>query len=325
MHVIPTFISKIITSKVIKLFTLVCLLYGTNPIIASSGSSSSSSVVEVFENTRFTRVSTNESSSGSKSFRTVFVPGGPGFDSSYLVDLIDKLKLPGSSWRCDLPGNGNYKLEEVFSFEDWQTRFPRAINTFKNSVPGGPLIVVVHSFAGLLALRCPALKDTVDAFIFLNSTPNNTEKEVTEGDFIATSEAAIANKDILNKAAQEETRKYLLPFASGFCPELSLDEAKRFLGQITCSWQPLYWYERNAPLGKGDKARRLSFVPACPTLIVEGTADPLYGQFRKDEGFRSQAGPNITFVELKGAGHFCWLKHGEELKKEVDKFLGISS
>lgn len=102
-------------------------------------------------NTRFIHV-LERPAHESKEFRTIFVPGGPGFDSSYLHKLVETLNLPGSSWLCDLPRNGEYKPAgyTIFSFAKWRESFSRDIAEFK-SRPGGPLVVVGHSFGGLLA------------------------------------------------------------------------------------------------------------------------------------------------------------------------------
>ncbi len=319
MRTILTGISKIIANRAAAFLAIALLWFSITGLIVASDSSSPPKILDL-ENTRFTCMlnSTSGCEREPIGFRTIFVPGGPGFDSSYLISLIEQLKLPGSSWCCDLPGNGNYKLEGVFNFEDWKSRFPRAIASFKERVPGGPLLVVAHSFAGLLVFACPDLRHTVDAFIFLNSTPKNPATPVTEGGFIEAAETAIARRDALNKEAQEEAGKYLLPFAQGFCPELSAGEAEAFFKQITCSWQPLYWFEKTAPLRDEEG----TWVPACPTLIVESSLDPFYGLFKK-EGTK-YAKPNVTFKAIEGAGHFCWIKGGAALKGTVYAFLDDS-
>lgn len=52
--------------------------------------------------TRYQLVKTNP---GSQTFNWLFLPGGPGIDSRYLIDLINILDIPGNYWLIDLAFN----------------------------------------------------------------------------------------------------------------------------------------------------------------------------------------------------------------------------
>ena len=61
---------------------------------------------------RYELYSTNDN----KSYSWLFLPGGPGADSSYYHRLIDLLDLPGNVWLIDMPGNGS-NVEEGTSYK----------------------------------------------------------------------------------------------------------------------------------------------------------------------------------------------------------------
>lgn len=312
--------SKVIVSKVTKLLAITFLCCNTiNLATASDGT--------LFEprevNTRFIHV-LERPPRESKGFRTIFVPGGPGFDSSYLRKLVDTLDLPGSSWLCDLPGNGEYKPAgyPIFSFTKWRESFSRDIAAFK-SRPGGPLVVVGHSFGGLLTLTCPELEGIVDHLILLNSLPRNLTDSVPELDFIRAgkiAEAARFKDEALNTKTEEAVDNYLLAFKDFFFADFEEGEREEVqrAQAIRCAWQPLYWFEAEMPLR--DACLWAPNPARCPTLIVGGEKDVLCNAFESDARFNV-----LPKVVISGAGHFCWLKGGAELKIHVDRFLGISS
>jgi pimeloyl-ACP methyl ester carboxylesterase len=110
--------------------------------------------------TRYTLCASN----GSKPLNWLFVPGGPGIDSSYLLSLIDILQLSGNIWLLDLPGNGSNKRNKV-DFEDWFLFFIAAIKQVPNPV------IVGHSVGAMLALLTKECEHLLQGFIILNSAP----------------------------------------------------------------------------------------------------------------------------------------------------------
>lgn len=47
------------------------------------------------------------SANNKASYNWIFVPGGPGLGSEYLLNLIELLHLPGIVWQFDFPGDGS--------------------------------------------------------------------------------------------------------------------------------------------------------------------------------------------------------------------------
>ena len=107
-------------------------------------------------------------SSPDAEYNWLFLPGGPGSDSSYFTLLTDHLTLPGNYWHIDLPGNGDNIsdiLPEDYDYGCWQDCLLAAVKNFENP------ILVGHSFGGMLPLMLPDLEDLLSGFVILNSAP----------------------------------------------------------------------------------------------------------------------------------------------------------
>src|SRR3990167_6959127 len=67
-------------------------------------------------------------------YNWLFFPGGPGADSSYLLDLGKDLNLPGNTWLIDLPNNGSNTISEEYNFDKWFELLIPTINRFQNTI-----------------------------------------------------------------------------------------------------------------------------------------------------------------------------------------------
>lgn len=50
----------------------------------------------------------------------LFLSGGPGMGSNYLIDFVSKLDLQGSLFVEDFPGDGDNRNIEEISYENWK-------------------------------------------------------------------------------------------------------------------------------------------------------------------------------------------------------------
>src|SRR5690242_16517022 len=83
-------------------------------------------------------------------FNWLFLPGGPGLGSESLQTLTNTLKLPGTTWHVDLPGDGSNHTDcDEESFSHWSKALLEVVDTLNN------VILVAHSTGGMYVLATP--------------------------------------------------------------------------------------------------------------------------------------------------------------------------
>ncbi|MBM3183815.1 MAG: alpha/beta hydrolase [Chlamydiae bacterium] len=246
---------------------------------------------------RYQLYQTNEG----KPYNWLFLPGGPGLDSSYLQSLVDELELPGNVWLADFPGNGsNVQADFSGNFDQWFEFFPGIINQFDNPV------LVGHSFGGMFPLLFPALESKLKGFVLLNSTPVlwleeavNYSKEFDVPDLSKEIQEFTLNP---NQDTFEAALDACMPY---YFPKKTLEKGRRWLSQVPFSWQPAVWWQK--------KAIELNFsakwIPEkVPTLIIGSKYDCMcpFSLFEKDKRFDR---PNIKLLFIENAGHMSWIEN----------------
>jgi pimeloyl-ACP methyl ester carboxylesterase len=114
---------------------------------------------------RFRLAKTNQ---GTNFYNWLFLPGGPGADSSYYLSLIEELDMAGNFWLIDFPANGSNLQnpgDSDYNFDLWEDYFIPAINRFENP------ILVGQSFGGMFPLLFPILETILKGFVILSSAP----------------------------------------------------------------------------------------------------------------------------------------------------------
>lgn len=121
-----------------------------------------------FYDSHGTRYQLIKSYPGAIIFNWLFIPGGPGVDSMYFIDLISQLSLPGNCWLIDFPENGSNvsNLITDYDFEKWAECLLSVVHAFENP------IIVGHSFGGMFPLMFPQLENLLKGFVILNSAPS---------------------------------------------------------------------------------------------------------------------------------------------------------
>ena len=107
------------------------------------------------------------SSSEGKNLNWIFLPGGPGLGSEVLTPLTSLLKLPGTVWHLDLPGDGS-NLQG--SIKNWKQALLEAVQSLEN------VILVGHSRGGMFALATPELQHLLKGLVLLDAAPDRTWK-----------------------------------------------------------------------------------------------------------------------------------------------------
>ncbi|HEY4831240.1 MAG TPA: alpha/beta hydrolase, partial [Waddliaceae bacterium] len=96
----------------------------------------------------------------SANFNWLFLAGGPGLGSESLGPLTQLLKLPGTMWNLDLPGDGsNLTSDDHHYFSRWSEALTESVNALDN------VILVAHSTGGMYALATPALQKMLTGLV----------------------------------------------------------------------------------------------------------------------------------------------------------------
>lgn len=256
---------------------------------------------------RYELVQTN----GRKSYNWLFLPGGPGMDSSYFHNLIDLLDLPGNVWLIDLPGSGtNAKGED--DFNRWFEIFPRVIQRFSNPV------LVGHSFGGEFSLLFPELEQKLKGFVILHSSPSlwaeaavDYAKQFNYPSFDDEIGAFAANPSVETfRAALNVCMPYYFP------PE-GMEAGKKFFADTSIHYQACLWWLQKAT----EMQFSATWIPEkVPTLIIGGKYDCMcpYTLFQNDPRFDRD---NMTHLLIKNGGHFSWLDNPKAIQKAFAKFV----
>lgn len=243
----------------------------------------------------------------------LFVPGGPGADSSYLVSLIALLDLPGKVWLIDLPGVGsNTKIPPNYNFDRWLEIFPITVERFSNP------ILVGHSFGGSFPLLFPELEEVLKGLILLNATPCLwLEEAVHYSKQFDLPDLTREMQEFTQNPSANTFKSALEAWMPHYFPKPTLEKGRALLLSIPFEFQPAIWWQR--------KAIELSFtaqwIPqSVPTLIIGGTYDCIcpFKLFQEDQRFHR---PNIQQTLLKEGGHWGWMESPQEMKSLFDQLL----
>lgn len=257
----------------------------------------------------------NSNPVNNKNWNWLFIPGGPGCDSSSLLGLVDLLDLPGNIWLIDLPGNGDNinGIPENYDYNDWFACMIPMVKRFENP------IVVGASFGGMITLLTPELEDYLKGVVILSSAPRAWWEEA----------AACAKKYNLpdfNPQLQEfvqnpseATLKKLLDVCIThywFYKEESITKARSLFLSTPFAFQPTFWWMHKVE----SSGYTATWIPEnVPALIIGNEFDYItpFEIFQSDPRFLR---PNIEFVEIKEAGHFNWIDNPDAVKAAFQNF-----
>lgn len=249
-----------------------------------------------------TRYQFVKSNPGKIIYNWLFLPGGPGIDSNYLLQLINELDTEGNYWLIDFPNNGSnvvteYDRENIF--EKWGDCLLSAVRKFSNP------ILVGHSFGGYFPLFFPELEYILKGFIILNSVPtlhsDEFEKCVRENSLPSTVEARTAFKN--NPTLEAAMEVYLV--SAPYCfPASSLEKGIAQIKELTVNHCTVYDWNT-----KGSEVySTIKWIPQnVPTLILGASHDFLtpISIFEQSEYFHRK---NVQLYTINDAGHFPWIE-----------------
>lgn len=260
------------------------------------------------DHVRFDLYQTN----GSAPYNWLFIPGGPGGDSSYLKPLIDLVTLPGNVWLVDLPGNGTNTLDQPIDYNTWLTLFPKLFSLFKNP------ICVGHSFGGMIPLLYPELEKTLKGLMILSSCPSLwLEEAASYAKQFAVPDLTEEMQAFIQNPCQETFDQALAACTPYYFPKQTLEKGKKLVQEMNFTYQPAVWWQK--------KALELNFnaqwIPkTVPTFIVNSKFDCIcpYTLYAKDDRFIR---PNIQRVFIEDAGHFIWVENPKRTIEIFNEFI----
>jgi pimeloyl-ACP methyl ester carboxylesterase len=256
---------------------------------------------------RFNLISTR----GKASINWLFFPGGPGADSSYLLDLVNILNLPGNVWLVDLPGNGSHTVNYE-NFDRWLDIFLPTIQKFDNP------IIVGHSCGGMLSLLFPELEKTLSGLVILNSAPCLwLEAAVNKAKELNLPDLSLEMQIFKDNPTQETFNQALAACMPYYFPKESLAIGREKLLALPFNFVPAVWWQRKAI----EINFQAKWIPEqVPTLIVNAEFDAICPAtlFMEDHRFDR---PNISKYYIENAGHMPWIERPSEIKTIFNHFL----
>lgn len=247
-------------------------------------------------------------------FNWLFIPGGPGADSIYFLNLISQLDMPGNFWLIDLPGNGSNISDSIpadFNFDSWDKYLISTIQKFENP------IIVGHSFGGMFPLLFPNLEELLKGFIILNSAPSlwweEAENCARKKNISSFTEPM---KDFEKNPSQETFKKALLALAPYYFSENNIKTGLELLNQLQINYHATVWWIKRV----NSIRFNAKWIPKnVPTLIIGSSDDCItpITLFEKDKRFSRK---NINIKKIQDAGHFPWLEQMEIVKSKFQSF-----
>jgi pimeloyl-ACP methyl ester carboxylesterase len=241
----------------------------------------------------------------------LFLPGGPGLGSEYLVGLIELLDMPGNYWRIDLPGDGSNRFpDNAKAFSAWPSALVEVVTHFKQPV------LVGHSTGGMQALYLPELEKRLSGLILLNSAPkaqNAFEEEVQRHPIAGWENLMLEYKNHPSDETLKAVTLAGVPYL--FTPEGS-SRGRKLLASLPFNYQTFEWSEKHF-----DPVYRARWIPAkIPTLIISGEVDKVtpLSLFLQE---KSWARDNIHFKSIRKGGHFPWIENPEEVRSAFREYF----
>ena len=242
----------------------------------------------------------------------VFLPGGPGLGSEYLREFALSLELPGQTWLLEMPGDGsNQFTEKPIDYSQWPQDLATAVNSLDR------VVLVAHSFGGMLALSSPELQDHLSGLILMDTAPNNQ--------WMHSSSCSGSNCDIPKTTptmtnyeknpSDPGLKQVALNMGPLFFSPAQIKEGTRLLEDLPYNHLPYDWINKHF-----NPTYQAKWIPqTIPTLIISGTEDILtpVSLFQQDKRFNR---PNIKTILIPHAGHFSWINHQAELKTIFQDF-----
>jgi pimeloyl-ACP methyl ester carboxylesterase len=246
------------------------------------------------------------------SFNWLFLPGGPGLGSESLLPLLDILKLPGSLWLLDLPGDGsNTTSNNPDSFSKWPKALIEAVSQFDH------VILVAHSTGGMYALSLPELEGLLKGLVLLDSAPDaswQTSFAEMVKDF------PVHDLELLQERYEKNpSNQTLKELTLGSAPYLFTQRGQALgresLRSLPYNYETCQWSEKHF-----DRTYQAKWVPRTISTLILAGEDDLVTPLRFFRNKKQFNRANIIFKLINGAGHFPWIENPIEVAEAFSAY-----
>lgn len=259
------------------------------------------------------RLMQQASSETEDNFDWVFIPGGPGADSIYFIELTKYLELPGNIWFLDFPGNGTNDTSIDYNFDIWLDIFEDVMLSFKNP------ILIGHSCGGCFALLSPKMEKILAGFVMFCVPPKLwLSHAVQYAKEQQLPDISIPMSTFINNPTQENFDNALLACSDYYFAPTHLEIGRKMLSNIPFRFRPAVWWQKKVV----DINYNSKWIPQkVPTLIITGEYDAMVPDNLVNETFSiSTLQSNIIRETIKGAGHFPWIEQPKHITEIFSKF-----
>ncbi len=244
-------------------------------------------------------------------YNWLFIPGGPGADSIYLLTLIKLLDLPGHVWLVDFPGNGGNKAPNGYDYREWFDLFVPMVKNFEHP------IIVGHSFGAIIPQMCPELEGLLDGFIAINSTPSLWFTQAAQARQKFNIPDIPERTQFLENPGQETLDRFMTAQLPYFFKPDTLERGRAMFTDFTYSYQVAL----DVIAILQDMPYQASWTPQqVKTLIIGGELDAIHPHSLFTQDINTNR-PNIKKVEIQGAGHWSWIDKPDTVKELFNQFI----
>ena len=233
----------------------------------------------------------------------IFLPGGPGFDSSYFLSFTTDLPMAGNIWHCDLPGNGSNAVSGEYDFNQW----PQALVDAVKSLPN--VVLVGHSAGAIISLLCPELETELTGLVLLNGATKPWNQTIK----LMAHELQLPSLDkhkFLYESEQSDAafKRFSLAACDYFFTPEDAAKGREILKRTTMAYAPFDWAVNQLFVNF-----QIKWLPReIPTLFISADKDYItpYSIIKNDERLQQK---NITRVCIENASHFPWIQQKQAL------------
>jgi pimeloyl-ACP methyl ester carboxylesterase len=253
--------------------------------------------------------------SGAGQWNWLFVPGGPGLGSQSLQYLVRAVRVPGTAWLVDLPGDGsNRDLPDIPDpYAQWPGVLAEAAQALRD------VVMVGHSTGGMFMLSVPELEAHLAGMALISSAPHSGWRtafaEYARDHPIPATETAAARYS--GHPDDQNLRALTVAAAPWNFTAQGLAQGHALLESLPYNHDAVAWADANF-----DAAYQARWTPQdIPALIVSGTEDHVVTQqlWQQEPDFTR---PNILHRQIEGAAHFPWVENPEAVRAAFSDLTG---